>query len=274
MQPHSQLVDTYIGLVDRGKKVADGFLYRIPIYTSDSRPEAVKTAANAWIPAPGALETIRITLAAFAEGIFAIRSDQSLTEAAKASRVAALETSARAGLDRQAGIVRSAITKVLETLRASAYPARPTPQDAAQEAALAGIKADIQMVFAAMDAPAEIFNSMASRLSRAISDNDKLATWLLAASRWPEDYFASRRMPEYVEAWGDQVASVLDISAPADLDDVRSAYRRLSDGRNGLFMIETVLTALLPQIIAETASWRPTYGSDSRPMGAQFIDVN
>lgn len=248
MQPDNILRQTYSNLVERAVGITDTAL-------ADREHEAIATAARFWTLATGALADVDASIAQFGEGIFQIQANADLTDEAKRNRAAELTEATRAVVQIHSATVLTNVDKVLTGLHAASYPARPLPHDAAQEGRIAGIKADLTMTLGATDDGFDTVKRMEALLDRAVGDEDKLATWVLASSRWPEDYLTSRRFDDHVDAWRSRVASMLDQGSDPDTASVRVSYNAVSNGSKGLPALKVAATTLLPQIITEIGSW-------------------
>lgn len=97
-------------------------------------------------------------------------------------------------VEEYAGAVASA-TAILDNtaadLQRAGVPLRPQPADAAQEAALTNLRADLLMVLAAVE-PDALANRLRDVYADAVASGDELRAWFIAGSSWPSDYMASR----------------------------------------------------------------------------------
>lgn len=140
--------------------------------------------------------------------------------------------------------VDTAITELLAKAERLALPLRPEPVDALQEARLAGIKSDLQMLTnrlnlsSAEDRDAFV-DRLASRLTAALADKDTLAAWLIC-SNWVVDVLATSLAWQYDEdlsmvryIWQVRIADILAAGSP-DAASAIATYQSLSDTQRGL----------------------------------------
>ncbi|KAA1422501.1 hypothetical protein FE697_015315 [Mumia zhuanghuii] len=263
MKPHSPIYDAYRKLT---REAADNISQLLPRTASSwlkqpdggpalKRPPAIEAAAKHWHGVPAKLDQIDTELDTLGKYVVGTWSQTELTQAARLTRIQIRAAESRVAIEGLRGQVLASSRAALAALRDGAYPPRPEPQDAAQEAALAGLKADLQMVLAPLTG-SQVPDRMVSRLERAIGDSDALASWLLASSRWPEDYLESRGQLEYAKVWGEHVASALDRVTPPNLAEVRTVYKRAANARQGLPSFEVALNNALPQVITLFADWQ------------------
>src|SRR5664279_2987334 len=167
MQPRNHLLETYRDLTARGRKSVVGRLEKGQSFLvgQERRPQVIGTAARAWRPADVALNRIDQAIVAMGEAVFDVWSNAELTVEAKRARAQVAYAEAKATTDSDVEIVRSAADSVTETLRTAAYPSRPEPRDAAQEAAIAGIKSDLMLVLGNVEADVTLIRTMTSQLS-------------------------------------------------------------------------------------------------------------
>jgi hypothetical protein len=103
----------------------------------------------------------------------------------------------------------------------------------------------------------QVSDALLERLSRAIADDNKLDTWLLASSQWPADYLASRGQAHYASAWDGQVGQLLDRSPDLPgLSETRRLYRALSNPQNGLPVLPVLFTTTLRPLIRDLGEFR------------------
>jgi hypothetical protein len=251
--------NTYTKLVDEVvQKVGAALPPAPPAYLPDHRPDAVRAAADKWVPfGPDRLAEIDAYLTTLGDALFLIWSNQDYTDEAKVTQAATAEAAAREQVPAMSREVLARANTVLSGLRSASYPSRPQPRDAAQEAALANAKADVQMVLGPIDDPMGAVTRMSELLGRAMTAGDDLTTWLLASSTWPGDYLDSRGMHDYSMAWDAEVAQVLDQATPGPLAEVRRTYRIVSNPRAGLPALELLLGSVMDQILVDITAWRP-----------------
>lgn len=273
MQPANPLLDAYRNLTGTVIANVDPILgaTRSPYLVNQSQPNTglPSSVTNFWGPVPSSITAIDETLRNLGETIFQIITDQRFTSDAKNQMLREAATAARSTITATTTDILDRVNQILDRGREAAYPSRPTPVDALQEATIAGIKGDLRMLWdsAAADiiGPDGLVNLMIDSLSRAIGDRDGLTIWLLASSRWPEDYIRSRRIPDAIPSYQSLVDSTLDGLAPDDdLALTRRSYSIIADARSGLPALQIAFAQLTP-IIDDTASWRPTSWSPFPP---------
>ena len=253
MRPHNPMLDTYQELT------AELVQTMTPILRSPSNsggPTAPVEARNLWPTIPTLLEQIKKDLWTLGEQILRISTDSRFTDQAKADEINQMAVAVRQRVDSATRDALARAEQIIEISKAAAYPARPTPHDATQEAALAGFKGDLRMVWDRV-ATQDLQEAMRRSLGRALADGDTLGAWLLASSHWPEDYLESRGENERRDSWPDVAAAELDAGNPASLADARRAYRIVSDGRDGLPLLKVLFNQLVP-IMNDLAQWRPS----------------
>lgn len=257
MQPRNPMLDTYRKLSGAVVELGQAHLPKTNPFANEEDPSYLRKAKAEWQPIPGKLAQIDDTLTHLGELIFQISTNDRLTEDARSNDIAAAAQASRAIIDAATTDVKARTTAILEALRAAAYPARPEPADATQEARLAGIKGDLRMVWDAIGDDHNIVTTMTNSLRRAIGDDDALTTWLLTSTHWPDDYLQARGAEIRLPQWNAEVASTLDSVTPASLGDARRIYRQLSDGRDGLPLLN-ILFNQLTGIVNDLSTWRPS----------------
>ncbi|HEY3546252.1 MAG TPA: hypothetical protein VGK17_09185 [Propionicimonas sp.] len=223
----------------------------------DQRAPEVKSAATDWLPVPPAVQALDAAMTAFAETVYQITFNPDLTPDAKTRQIAAQTTVTKAAVAAQVDTVTRGASKVLDRLRTAAYPPRPTPIDATQEVRVQGIKADLQMVLAPTDSSMDLITALRGLLMRAIADGDQLTAWVLASTRWPEDYLTSRGGTYLVEAWGDTVAQTLDELMPSQIATVRHIYNAVANPQRGISVLTESLPVMTTRILDSIASSAP-----------------
>lgn len=258
MQPHNPILETYRTLSGNVRELGQGLLTK-PFLLSEAQAEsaALTRAKNEWLPVPRLLGVIDETISNLGEFVFAAITDGRLTPDAKAQDIASAANASRAAIDEATTEVQRRVGVILDALRSEAYPARPAPSDATQEARLAGIKGDLRMVWDGLEAGGDLVDAIEGSLRRSIGDNDTLTTWLIASTHWPADYLQSRGASEYAQLLDSRVAVVLDGLAPADLAGARRLYLALADGRKGLPVL-SLLFGQLSHVVDDLAQWRPS----------------
>lgn len=250
MQPRNAELDTYRKLVNQLVENIN------PLITSGYDSPLPTGVWTLWQPVPGLFEQIDQALNTCGEYIFAIAIDANRSDQGKTEAISQTVAATNATIDAARTSILAATSDILDQMRTAAYPARPGPSDATQEATLSGLKTDLRMLWERYEG-GTLVDAMADSLSRAIGDQDDLAVWLLASSRWPEDYLTSRGEDANCVAWGDEVAGILNRTSPAAIAATRRIYLALADGRNGL-PLATVLLNWVTSITNEIAAWRPS----------------
>lgn len=259
MQPANPLLNTYRALVDQVVEQVGTAVRDAPSLS----PYA--GIYLAWRPVPNQLAEIDQHVLLLGEQIFQTVADQRLTDPAKSDQIATATADARTAVENLSTSVLGTADTMLSTVKELAFPKRPTPVDAAQEATLAGVKSDLRMVWDPTPDPDDILDAMGRSLSRSLTEGDQLATWLLASSHWPEDYLTSRGFPDRLSPWEQKVAQLLNTATPEDLTTARNLYRVLADPQRGLPVLEQLLNGVIFTVIEDLAGWRPTAWSPTPP---------
>lgn len=258
MQPRNAMLDTYRNLT--AEVVARGQAHlTMPylIHEQNAEPEHLRKAKVQWKPVPGKLTQIDDTVTHLGELIFQISVNDRLNPQARQADIAAAVQASRTIIDANISDIKTRSTAILDALRAAAYPARPQPADATQEARLAGIKTDLRMVWDAVPDGHNLVSNMTKSLHRAIGDDEALTVWLLASTHWPEDYLQAHGVEHRIVQWQAEVAQTLDSLTPANLAEARRTYLQLADGRDGLPLLN-ILFNQLTNIVNDLENWRPT----------------
>ena len=211
---------------------------------------------NAWHPVPDQLAAIDETMATLRQNILNVTTDADLTPDARERRIQTLSDVGWVSIKTAIAAVDDAATVMLETARAAVYPARPEPQDAVQEARLAGIKSDAKMVLDTIAGEQATVDRIKLLLRRALDQGDALAAWLFAVSDWPADYLTSRGFDLYLTALAAEVDDVIADATP-DTQALVALYRTLAHPREGLPVLGVLLGHLLEQVWADLRAWRP-----------------
>ena len=125
-------------------------------------------------------------------------------------------------------------------LEKKALPARPkttySHEAAAQEAELAGKKADYRMVLDKCHS-GHVAAKMAELLDRAVKGGDALGTWLLSGSDWPGLYLESRDMT--TDEYSGRMAQVLEAYDTPETTEARRklAFVKSTSGLHGLMTL-------------------------------------
>lgn len=214
----------------------------------DTRPEAIRTAAAQWKPIPDVLARIDATFKQLARDVLTVGEQSDHTGDRRGRDIKALGDAAEAVVAADAKTVETTSRKVLDSLRSAAYPARPAT-DAAQEIAVQGIKNDLTMVLAPIRGKA-LIERLEEHLVRSIADRDALKTWVLASTRWPEDYLVSRGEGDTLGAlWNVTVTGILDDHAPDEIAEARRVYQTVSNPQSGLPVLPVLFMHTVPKIV-------------------------
>lgn len=254
MQPHNPLLDTYRTLSGNVVELGRG-LFPEFTFTNDGTPDYIRRAKNEWQFIPRQLNVIDDALTELGETVVQISFDGRLSAQAKVDDLASATASIKAKIDAATSDVSTRAARVLDIMKTAAYPARPGTPDAAQEARIAGIKADLRMVWDVLESDEEFVPAITESLRRSIGDGDDLQSWLIASTRWPEDYLRARGAEYRIRQLQSDLASTLDAHTPANLAEARRIYAVLADGRHGLPLL-TVLFDHLDGIVDDLAAWR------------------
>ena len=121
-------------------------------------------------------------------------------------------------------------------LEKKALPRRPQGDVVAQEAELAGKKADMRMVLDKCHS-GQVTAKMAELLERAVQQGDALGAWMLTASDWPALYLESRDL-----SLGEYQGRTAQVLEGYDVPEATEARRKLAfvnstKGLHGLMML-------------------------------------
>lgn len=256
LQPHNPVLDAYRNLSGNVLDRAGGLLTKSYLLSdNEATPEYLRQAKDQWQFVPSQLAAIETAIEALGEVVLEISFDSRRSAQAKADDLAAATATARAAINAATSDVLTRVTRILDVLRTAAYPARPGAADAAQEARLAGVKGDLRMVWDSVKADGDLLSSIIESLQRSLGDGDDLQTWVIASTRWPEDYLRSRSAELHIPQLQAEIAAALDAHTPRQLTEARRAYSVIADGRDGLPLLE-VLFNHLDDIVTDLASWR------------------
>jgi hypothetical protein len=242
----------------------------LEVYREDRSPDAPSLASvrTTWAAVPDQLAAINATRVSLGDRIASIASDYDLTPAARDRQIEAVADVAWIAVKRAAADIEARVATMLDTTKAAIYPTRPEPADAAQEARLAGIKADVRMACDPLADGEKVLERVKTLLARALANGDDLAGWLLAASDWTPDYLESRGFGLQVPALRAAVDQVIERNAP-DRRPAITLYRALSDRQRGLPTLQALLGGVLAQVFDQTRTWRPTSISPRPPQPLQ-----
>ncbi len=208
---------------------------------------ALRKARGQWDAALALLITIDDEIDAVQKKIREIAADPELSVQARQQRITAAATAARAQMNDLSRRADAQLKTVLDGLRIASYPARPHPDDPAEETRVAGIKTDLRMVLDA-EATDDLLGRLEALLVRAMGDGDRLLLWLLASTNWVVDYLTSRHTRHDATAWPYKVVENLR-SFDDGATDTRTAYLVLSNPKRGIPALLTVINASLPRIL-------------------------
>ena len=259
MKPQSGLLDTYQSMVFESRARVNNAL---PAFAG-SEPHALTVIRNEWRTAGTALDSIDSLFDQLAEALWAEYTNSDLTDQARNTRAQSVITQYRAVFDAQAQAASTSLTSVLETAAKACQPARPQPEDALQEARIAGIKSDLTMLLANRVEAGALVEEVGEYLTAALNRDDKLAVWVVAGSGWLDLYIRARGEDEYfvtaATASLDQVVGRrLDSQPSADpAFDLRQLNRVLSDPQRGVQAILTVLGGFAVNVFNDLAEWAP-----------------
>lgn len=102
-------------------------------------------------------------------------------------------------------------------------PSRPQPADAAQEAALTNLRADLRMLLDPAS-EADLPNRFRDAYADALAAGDELRAWFLAGSQWPADYLTSRGATHLLPVLHGKLSEALE-GAPE-----RATFRQAAQG--------------------------------------------
>ncbi|KMM46486.1 hypothetical protein CWIS_04935 [Cellulomonas sp. A375-1] len=235
-------INAWNKLIGDGLATADAVLYQSAVPSS---------ARTAWAPVPDGLRSIREELQTLISVASRWSLDRDLTPQARTRKLKELQAAARTKIAPAAAAVAAAVQRTVEILRDASSPQRPEPHDAAQETAILGVKADLQMVLAPPGTGSDLTKRLRSLLERALRDGDNLRAWVLCTS-WVEDYLMSRDAEEFIPAWSVYVGDILSKSAPAGrIGELRGAYDELTNPQTGAAGIVLAMNTLADRVLNE-----------------------
>ncbi len=167
-------------------------------------------------------------------------------------------TDATAARDR----ARATTDRLEAKFKAATMPKLPGSKDlAAQQAALAGLKADYKMLFDSVHVAA-LADAMLSELKNRVEVRDELAVYLLGSDRWPELYLRSRGQDmaayDYSMSAAQMVSPLLAESVAVQARLLRQINMPGRDGiRAVLANVDSFLAGMLPELaaMAELPGW-------------------
>jgi len=259
MKPQSGLLDTYQSMVFESRARVNNAL---PAFAG-SEPHALTVIRNEWRTAGTALDAIDQLFDGIGEALWAEYTNSDLNDQARNTRVQSVITQYRAVFDAQVQAADSALTGVLQAGAKASAPPRPQPEDALQEARIAGIKSDLTMLLANRVEAGALVEEVDEYLAQVLASGDRLAVWVVAGSGWLDLYIRARGEDEYfvtaATASLDQVVGRrLDSQPSADpAFDLRQLNRILSDPQRGVQAILTVLGGFALNVFNDLAEWAP-----------------
>jgi hypothetical protein len=270
MKPQSGLLTTYRFMVGESRARVDAAIPQSSLtlgsdgrFSSSPEPAALAPIRKDWQSACTALDAIDSNFDDLAEAIWTEYTNQDLSVQARNRRVQEAISQHRNLFDAQAQAARTILTRVLETSAKASAPPRPQPEDALQEARIAGIKSDLTMLLANRADPRALVDEVDEYLAQALASGDKLAVWVVAGSGWLDLYIRSRGEDEYfvtaATASLDQVVSTrLDSQSADPAFDLRQLNRVLTDPQRGVQAILTMLQGFVVSVFNDLVGWSPT----------------
>jgi hypothetical protein len=203
-------------------------------------PVPLRKLARSWAQVKTGLDDIDASFAPIGDELFAIMTDSTRSQTYIAAQKQAALTRFRVEVAQASTAVCAKATALLDQAARAALPQRPGPQDAAQEARLAGLKSDLQLLVsnvAASDID-QFTQRLSDELSEALAAGDALTLWLLAGSGWTDKLIKSRSADDasLTLASSRWELAVNDILAGDDTDaaQLRKAYRALAHPTQGV----------------------------------------
>jgi hypothetical protein len=265
MKPQSGILDTYRTMVYESRARVDAAIPKVSmLFSSPPQPAALAPIRTDWQSACTALDAIDSNFDDLAEAIWTEYTNQDLNVQARNKRVQQAIAQHRNLFDAQAQAARTILTRVLETSAKASAPPRPQPEDALQEARIAGIKSDLTMLLANRADPRALVDEVDEYLAQALAKDDKLAVWVVAGSGWLDLYIRSRGEDEYfvtrATASLDQVVTsrLAAQPSPDPTFDLRQLDRVLADPQRGVQAILTMLQGFVVSVFNDLAGWLPT----------------
>jgi len=270
MKPQLRLLDTYRTVVAESRARVDGAIPRVTgLRDAPPEPAALPVIRRDWSTARTALDSIDTLFDDLAEALWTEYTNTDLTDQARKTRVQQTIAHYRALFDTQSQAATVALTSVLKAAAKAGLPARPQPQDALQEARIAGIKSDLTMLLANRTNLQLLVDEVDRYLTEAMGRGDTLAVWVVAGSGWLDLYIRGRGDDQvFIEA----AITSLDSTVGRRLDsqplpepafDTRTLNRVISDPQRGVQAILTVLGGFAVNVFQDLAEWAPL-GSAAR----------
>ncbi len=216
-----------------------------------SRTAVPSSARAAWYPVRDGLREIRDEMQLLSRQATTASLNRDLFPQARVRMLKEYREQTREKIAPNASAVTAAVQRTTEILREASSPQRPEPHDAAQETAILGIKADLQMVLAPAGTGLDLTARLRRLLERALRDGDTLRAWVLC-SQWGEDYLTSRDAEQYVSSWSIYLSETLSKFTPAgQIGEVRSAYDDLTNPQTGANGIVLAMNTLIDRVLNE-----------------------
>lgn len=233
--------------------------------TTVSGSKAQRTLSSTWrnkvVPLLDQVDPVFVDLAG---GIKLALADQTRTSDYKFATQQVAIASATTQVERIGTEIESAVTAMLAKAQRLALPSRPTPQDATQEARLAGLKSDLQLLTAKLSGGSDEIQStfikrLNERLKVALASGDDLAAWLLC-SDWPVSILApsigfDANSLDYVRAaYPANLAEILG-SGSQEIADAISIYQRLNNSQEGLPALIVATGGFLKSVVESISQY-------------------
>lgn len=181
----------------------------VPDTASSTDTAAVRAARPLLRTAFTAWDTITETLQNLAAQLALVMNDARWSPGERDNQLRAAANTARATTSTAFDTMETSLEQLRVKLTALAGVQRPAPIDATQEATIAGLKADWQMVLNNV-AGADVIDRLVTFARGALSSGDLLAGWVLTSSGWPALYLESRGLDDYVVRLDQELGALLD----------------------------------------------------------------
>jgi hypothetical protein len=139
----------------------------------------------AWRDVQAAVDALRV-------GVAATRGDTRWADAERQRQVDAIVNTASTTITASIAVMQSQAQALETALSPMADMRRPEPVDAASEARLANMKADVQLVTSPLGNEGDATDRLLRYLDDASANADELGVWLIASSGWPAMLIESR----------------------------------------------------------------------------------
>lgn len=213
------------GVVDRVERRITGLIPNPNIY-SDGQVRNLMLRTTG--PLFEAWRIVQATAAGLRTAVPAVRGDTRYSEAERQRQVEELTAAASATITAAVNTMQTRADELERGLTPLGDVARPTPVDAAQEARIANLKADMTMVLAALGGADDVASRLLKFLTDANANGDQLTVWVIATSGWANMYVESRSfsVERWVQRLDDTIGQLLTGEAAA-------ARRVLAELRGG-----------------------------------------